>query len=329
MRRNILKLLSCLLILNLSIFVSTDVFSASWTWPQKGSAGVQPFAFLKNGAGARAIGMGKAYIAIADDVDAGYWNPAGLSNLKTVGINAMSSDLYGLGIYYNYLGIGATIPSSSADRNFGSAALSVIRLDVGDMQEYDADGNKIEGSVFKDVETAIFISYGIRFAANIAVGANLKYIMQSIYKYSGWGIGADLGVLYSPVKGLSLGLVLQDIIPPEIKLRDVGEVSRASLKVRTGASYAIPLSGNFKWLFAIGVDLPVKEFTTSGSSYQALKGYLGTEFDMNILKIRAGSDNGKINAGAGLAIDIWRVDYAFVWHPDLGVSHIVSLGANL
>jgi hypothetical protein len=38
--------------------------------------------FLKVGVGARAMGMGGAFVALANDATASYWNPAGLAQLR-------------------------------------------------------------------------------------------------------------------------------------------------------------------------------------------------------------------------------------------------------
>ena len=44
------------------------------------ATGEAGFAFLKLGVGARAMGMGSAYVAVADDPTALHWNPAGLAS---------------------------------------------------------------------------------------------------------------------------------------------------------------------------------------------------------------------------------------------------------
>ena len=60
-------------------------------------------AFPALGVGARALSMGGAFVALADDADATYWNPAGLAQLQSRQLSSTQSDLLGLGINYNWL----------------------------------------------------------------------------------------------------------------------------------------------------------------------------------------------------------------------------------
>ena len=53
--------------------------------------------FLSHGVGARALGMGSAFVAIADDATATYWNPAGLTKVKKHSFSAMYSDTFSTG----------------------------------------------------------------------------------------------------------------------------------------------------------------------------------------------------------------------------------------
>jgi len=45
--------------------------------------------FISTGVGGRALAMGGAFVAVANDVTAGYWNPAGLSR---IGLPAVHPD---------------------------------------------------------------------------------------------------------------------------------------------------------------------------------------------------------------------------------------------
>ena len=56
------------------------------------ATGETGFAFLKLGVGARAMGMGSAYVAIADDPTALYWNPAGLASVTKTQVTAMHNE---------------------------------------------------------------------------------------------------------------------------------------------------------------------------------------------------------------------------------------------
>jgi len=60
------------------------------------SSAVQPQVNLR--IGARPLGMGEAFTAIADDANAVFWNPAGLPLLLQGEVNFMRTDLYNTGI---------------------------------------------------------------------------------------------------------------------------------------------------------------------------------------------------------------------------------------
>ena len=66
--------------------------------------GIGAFSAFKNGIGARALAMGGAFVAVADDATAVCWNPAGLAQLTDTRLAGMSTDLYGLGITHQYVG---------------------------------------------------------------------------------------------------------------------------------------------------------------------------------------------------------------------------------
>ncbi|MFO8182561.1 MAG: hypothetical protein R6U39_00170, partial [Candidatus Aegiribacteria sp.] len=59
--------------------------------------------FLSIGAGARGLGMGSAFCAVADDVSAGYWNSAGLHLVKDQQAQFMHSERFGGLVKYDYL----------------------------------------------------------------------------------------------------------------------------------------------------------------------------------------------------------------------------------
>lgn len=82
--------------------------------------------FLSVGAGARGLGMGGAFCAVADDATAGYWNPAGLLSIQGQQAILMHSERFGGLVRYDYLGYG---------RSDGATGLgaSLFRTDVGDI----------------------------------------------------------------------------------------------------------------------------------------------------------------------------------------------------
>ncbi|MXZ01934.1 hypothetical protein F4Y93_15325, partial [Candidatus Poribacteria bacterium] len=91
-------------ILIASLILTTSVKAAD--------EGAHTAEFLSHGVGARALGMGSAFVAIADDATATYWNPAGLTKVKKHSFSAMYSDTFSTGdgswlsrglVSYNFL----------------------------------------------------------------------------------------------------------------------------------------------------------------------------------------------------------------------------------
>lgn len=96
--------------------------------------------FLQIGVSAQAIGMSNAVVAGVDDVTAGYWNPAGLLEVKDfLQVGAMHSEYFAGIAKYDYIGIAKPFDDKSA------GGFTFIRFGVDDIpnttQLIDADGN--------------------------------------------------------------------------------------------------------------------------------------------------------------------------------------------
>ena len=83
--------------------------------------------FLTHGVGARALGMGGAYVAVADGVTAGYWNPAGVADVRERAVQFMHSETFGDVVNYD---TGAYVHPLDSDAGL---ALTVVRLAVDDI----------------------------------------------------------------------------------------------------------------------------------------------------------------------------------------------------
>jgi hypothetical protein len=115
--------------------------------------GIGAFSAFKNGVGARALAMGGAFVAVANDATAAVWNPAGLASLNDTRLSGMSTDLYGMGATHQY--IGATTAFASL-----GVGLAWERASIAG-QQTDEDG--AAGSAFSWVEQSI----GASLATNV------------------------------------------------------------------------------------------------------------------------------------------------------------------
>ncbi|MFK7756345.1 MAG: PorV/PorQ family protein [Flavobacteriales bacterium] len=169
--------------------------------------------FLNIGVGARALGMSNSFAATADDVYAGYWNPAGLLGVKGKIEGAVMHSEYFAGIAkYDYLGVAKRIDSLS------SAGFSVVRFGVDDIpnttQLLDADGNLDYDRVttFSAADYAFIFSYARKLKrTGLSFGGNAKIIYRRIGDFSdAFGFGLDASINYD-YKRYRFALVGRDI----------------------------------------------------------------------------------------------------------------------
>ncbi|HEY0979135.1 MAG TPA: PorV/PorQ family protein [Flavobacteriales bacterium] len=155
--------------------------------------------FLSIGVGARSLGMGYSYISSANDVTAGYWNPAGLLGVKgDLQVGAMHSEYFAGIAKYDYIGIAKPIDSSS------TLAFSVLRFGVDDIPNttelIDNDGNVDYDRItsFSAADHAFIISYARKLKVpGLRVGANAKVIYRKVGPFAtAWGFGLDAALQY-------------------------------------------------------------------------------------------------------------------------------------
>lgn len=169
--------------------------------------------FLDLGVGARALGMGNAYIANTKDVTSGYWNPAGLLNLENnIEIGLMHSEYFAGIASYEYGGIGFLIDEKSA------AGITVLRFGVDDIpdtrQLVDANGNFDYNKIktFSSTDNAFLLSYARQIGPEeLTIGGNVKIVYRNVGDFANAiGFGLDLAGQYHK-DNLKLGVVLRDI----------------------------------------------------------------------------------------------------------------------
>jgi hypothetical protein len=155
--------------------------------------------FLKIGVGARAMGMANAFVANANDVTSGYWNPAGLSRMSSdFQFSFMHSEYFAGIAAYDYGAFATKIDDKSA------LGFSFIRFGVDDIpnttqlidQNGNIDFNRV--STFSAADYAGLITYSrISEIEGLTYGGNVKIIHRSVGDFAdAWGFGFDLGAQY-------------------------------------------------------------------------------------------------------------------------------------
>jgi len=280
--------------------------------------GGKPGAYLSWGAGARSLSMGKAFIGLADDASATYWNPAGLAQLQQKELTSLYSILWE-DTSYSFLSYANPLSTHQSPFNYGTIGVAVVNLRSTGFQKTD-DLNNPLGSA-SDIETAGIISYGRRVTGNLMGGINLKIVNQHIDKYSDMGYGLDIGLLYRPYMRFSMGMNLRNLLAPRIKLRQ--STDRFPLELRFGLAYRI---------FPEKLTLAIDGDKTEGRYF---KFHYGLEyFPHKVLALRMGLDETEVAAGLGFNWRNFQVDYAYAYHDawakytDLGSSHRVGLSVR-
>lgn len=159
--------------------------------------------FLKIGVGARALGMSNAFVATADDVTSGYWNPAGLVNMESdFQFSIMHSEYFAGIANYDYAAFATRIDSVS------TIGFSVIRFGVDDIPNttllIDNGGNPNFDLVtsFSVADYGGLISYSRKSKIEgLTFGGNFKLIRRIIGDFAdAWGFGLDVGAQYKKDK---------------------------------------------------------------------------------------------------------------------------------
>ncbi|HEY6951430.1 MAG TPA: PorV/PorQ family protein [Bacteroidota bacterium] len=146
--------------------------------------------FLSIGVGPRAIAMGGAFSAIANDASAIYWNPAGAASAEQFQSMFSYTGLYA-GINLNYLGI--VIPSGG----MGNFALSVTAINYGDIAVTTENQPEGTGETFAPASYAFGLSYARKITDDFAIGATGKLVTENIYHSNATGIAFDIGTLFT------------------------------------------------------------------------------------------------------------------------------------
>ena len=168
--------------------------------------------FLNIGVDAAAFGMGKAVAATSSDINAIYWNPAGLTAVENYQAALLHANYFAGIAKYDYMAFAMPINQSS------TIGISLIRFGVDDIlnttqlidNQGNIDYNRI--SLFSAADYALTIGYAKKTNINgLSIGANTKIIRRIIGEFANsWGFGIDVAVQFKR-NSWKFGLVLRDI----------------------------------------------------------------------------------------------------------------------
>ncbi len=321
--------------------------------------------FLEIGVGGRALGLGGAYCAVAEDPSSFYWNPAGLARVPSISIWAMYNNQFGdVGdALAQHSVLGAVFPITGAALGVHWVRLAVDQIPI--FPDYSEDAgysledrknliNGIPEGYFDDSEDALFITFAkmnkfnldlgwslFEIPLEIPIGLNLKMIRHKLYDKEAFGIGADAGMqlrfpFYEmfgvPSLGdFALGLCYQDFTKTGIDWGE-GNTDVITQNFRVGIAYHHKVP---KWKSELIFE------RVSNTRYND-DGRMGIEYIWDrTLFFRFGFsrlDWGKFVDGiwndvdlatwnVGFGLQYWHLncDYAFM-KAELGNAHRLSIG---
>jgi hypothetical protein len=272
-----------------------------------GTTGAQ---FLKINVGARPVGMGSSYVALADDVNTAYWNPSGFSQIKGVQLTSMYLSWFE-GINYGYVGYAQELKEGLG---IGGA---LTYLTTGEIPQTNLVG-ETQGA-FQCEDMAAIFSVGKSLNEDFALGANLKIIRQKLEMITASGYAFDLGALYKLNSDANLGMAVQNLGP---KIKFISESDALPLNWKVGGCYRL-LENSLT--LVMDVNIP---------SDNKVNEHMGAEYMIsNLIAVRMGyrtdtisylgSESG-LSAGMGIRLSNYSLDYAWVPYGDLGKTHRIS-----
>ena len=274
------------------------------------------------GSGARAQGLGNSFVAVADNADAVFANPAGLGQVAQRQVAYTNVSLLYAGIEGDDL---------------GQHVVSYAQP-LGDKMGLGLGYERIGSSLMS--ENGAFVSLSYQVQRRLQVGVSAKYLFWSVgsipdddgvpdplSNQSAGNVGVDLGLMWqSPVQGAQVGVLLKNINQPNVAYGEVAgdaDAGMLPMDVHVGVGYRLSSES------LISVQYVRRDLTGEGSEdglvvggeTQLVEGLLLRAGGRRLLTEDAG---GGLNAGLGYQWNQLMFDYAY----DIGLDLTETNGAH-
>ncbi len=321
----------CLLLLSLGV---TQVFAVSET----------AVLFLLIPPGVRAGGMGEAFVGVADDVTAVYWNPGGLGFQNGRELIFMHSNWLPQltnDIFYDFAAYKHSV------YGLGTFGVSVTYLNLGE-QIQTGETSPEEIGRFMSYDAAAAVSYGTQMTDNMGLGVTIRLVRSNLAPFGAgaekgkgqtWAFNFDMGMLYRNflINRLNLGVNVANI-GPKISYIDVDQADPQPSNLKLGFAYrlldmeynraTVTFDVNkllvrrhkdgtsdpvYKALFTSWADDPI------GDEFKKMIYNFGVEYwYSNLIALRAGywhDEEGKVKPwtfGFGIRYSLYELDFGYI-----------------
>ncbi|MCG2726194.1 MAG: PorV/PorQ family protein [Elusimicrobia bacterium] len=222
-------------------------------------SGGMPGQLMSYGVGARALGMGGAFFAVADDSTAAYWNPAALIFLKRKEFSAMQSSMFADTSlsFFTY-----AHPTTSK----GTIAISMTQLKSVGFEKVSIEANPSGDEIinirklgsFDSSESAIALSWGRNVSDTLAFGFMVKNITRSLDTSADGFKAVDISMLQRFSRTYRMAIGVQNIfsmksgdtddeLPLTFKFGQALSLFKGSLVF--GLDFTKPQTGDMNWRF--------------------------------------------------------------------------------
>ncbi|MFH0778084.1 MAG: PorV/PorQ family protein [Candidatus Eisenbacteria bacterium] len=277
--------------------------------------------FLKLGVGARAAGMGGAYVSVADDATAVFWNPAGIARIT------------GNVVSVNHLVLPADVAFDQAAYVFslgflpGTLAIHARALTMDDMPRTTVFHPYGDGTFFDAGDMAFGLSYGRSLTDKFSVGATANIVKSGLDEYSSQSNTIDFGTIYDTgFRSIRIGMCISNA-GSEMKFIEKGV--KMPIVFRVGMSMNVYQNGPHSLLSAGEFSHPPDNAERANWGVE----YAFQDFFFARTGYNFNYDSDKFAFGAGFKFPVSsaavaRLDYAFTDWGSLGGLHRVSMELN-
>jgi hypothetical protein len=289
------------------------------------AGGKSTYDFLRNDVGARSAAMGGSFVAMTNDPNIIFYNPAGLGTVDGRKIS--------VGFFKHLLDINAGYASVATEiPGLGHVGAGVVYTNYGEFKRTGEEGQDL--GTFGAGEFALTAGYGGTLSPGLLYGANVTFIYSSIGEYNSSGAAVDLGVQYDAVPGrvrlaasiLHLGTQFDPYGATNERLPLDVNIGAALTPEHLPATIMVHLhklnedyesvSDRFK-AFSVGT-----EFTLSPNLFLRL-GY--NHERRQELKVGQSSGLAGFSIGGGIMTEMYGIDYAFNSYGTIGALHRISI----